>query len=106
MKIDDALKAADLYATTQAHQSGKAEHTGKTPDQPGTTRAAGTDAVQVSDEARLRAEALAAALEAPAIRPDAVARGKALLESGTLGSDPAALADRLIDALLDDGPKG
>ena len=50
--------------------------------------------------------ALKAADDAPAVRPEAVARGKALLESGTLGNDPMALADRLIDALLDDPSKG
>ena len=42
-----------------------------------------------------------AANDAPEVRPEAVARGKALLESGKLGSDPARLADKMIDSLLD-----
>ncbi len=63
-------------------------------------RATAGDAVAVSDEARLRSEAVAAAERAPDVRPDAVARGKALLESGQLGRDHAALADRLIAAAL------
>lgn len=102
MKIDDAYKSTDVYAATLANQAGKAGGAAKSVDRPGAPIAAGGDAVQVSDEARLRAEALKAAGEAPAIRPEAVARGKALLESGALGSDASALADRLIDALLDE----
>ncbi len=99
MKIDDAYKAMDVYAATRANQTDKV-------DKPGVTRAggpavSGSDAVQVSDEARLRAEAVKAAEDAPAIRPEVVARGKALLESGQLGKDPAALAESLINALLD-----
>lgn len=99
MKIDDAYKAMDIYATTRAQQTEKA-------DKPGSTRAggpvvSGSDAVEVSDEARLRAEALKAAESAPDIRPDAVARGKALLASGQLGKDPTALADALINAFLE-----
>ncbi|MGE3405092.1 MAG: flagellar biosynthesis anti-sigma factor FlgM [Vicinamibacterales bacterium] len=105
MKIDDAYKTADL-GTTQASQAGRAGQAPKMADAPRSTTAPGADAVQLSDEARLRAEALRAAADAPAIRPDAVARGKALLESGALGRDPDALADRLIDALLDESAKG
>lgn len=109
MKIDDAYRTPALdnaSATTHANQAGKAGSAGRSGDRTGAPPVGGTDAVHVSDEARLRAEALKAAEEAPAIRPDAVARGKALLESGKLGSDPAALADRLIDAMLDDTSKG
>ncbi len=96
MKIDDTGRNLDIYATqrTQATKTGQAE--GRTPAAPATPG----DAVAVSDEARLRSEALAAAGRAPDIRPDAVARGKALLESGQLGRDHEALADRLIDAML------
>ncbi len=111
MTIDDAYRTAALGqaaldATTRANQAEKPGSGGKSVDRTGAPLAAGTDAVQVSDEARLRAEALKAAQEAPAIRPDVVARGKALLESGSLGSDPAALADRLIEAFLNEPSKG
>jgi len=105
MKIDDAYKATDVFAATQAHSAGKAGNAPKSTERRGAPLAAGSDAVEVSPEARLRAEALKAAAEAPAIRPEAVARGKALLESGRLGSDPAALADRLIASLLDESSK-
>lgn len=102
MKIDDAYNAIDLYATTQANQAGKTEKSGKPAERTGAAMPPGGDAVQVSDEARLRAAALKAVEDAPAIRPEAVARGKALLESGKLGADAGALADRMIDALLGD----
>lgn len=59
------------------------------------------DQVRVSTTGQLAASAAAAANEAPDVRPEAVARGKALLESGALGADPARLADALIDSLLE-----
>lgn len=59
------------------------------------------DHVRVSTTGQLAATAAAAANEAPDVRPEAVARGKALLESGTLGADSTRLADALIDDLLD-----
>jgi anti-sigma28 factor (negative regulator of flagellin synthesis) len=34
------------------------------------------------------------------VRPEAVAKARALLQSGQLGSDPEKLADHIIDALL------
>jgi len=34
------------------------------------------------------------------VRPEAVARARALLQSGQLGSDPEKLADHIIEALL------
>lgn len=97
MKIDDAYTHLDVSATDRTPQAERAARGG---DRAGGPAAAG-DAVAVSGEARLRAEALTAAAAAPDIRPDAVARGRALLESGQLGGDPVALADRLIDALLE-----
>ena len=41
--------------------------------------------------------------ETPEIRPEAVERGRALLESGRLGGDSGRLADALIDSLIDKG---
>lgn len=63
------------------------------------TRAA--DQVRVSTAGQLAATAAAAANEAPDVRPEAVARGRELLERGDLGRDAGRLADALIDSLLD-----
>jgi flagellar biosynthesis anti-sigma factor FlgM len=62
-----------------------------------------SDQVRVSTTGQLAAAAAAKANEASDIRPDAVARGRDLLERGELGRDAARLADRLIDSLLDKG---
>lgn len=61
------------------------------------------DQVRLSSTGQLAATAAAAASAAPDIRPEAVARGRALIESGDLGRDAARLADALIDSLLDRG---
>lgn len=61
------------------------------------------DQVRVSTTSQLAATAAAAANEAPDVRPEAVARGRALLERGALGTDANRLADALIDSLLDKG---
>jgi anti-sigma28 factor (negative regulator of flagellin synthesis) len=57
--------------------------------------------VQLSDDVRLADEAVKAASEVPDVRPDAVARARALLEQGQLGADLGRLADRIIDSLGD-----
>jgi anti-sigma28 factor (negative regulator of flagellin synthesis) len=69
------------------------------------TTAPGSDAVRLSSDLRLADQAVRA-VSADSDRPDAVARGRALVESGTLGGDVERLADRMIDALLhsDDSP--
>lgn len=59
------------------------------------------DQVRVSTTGQLAAAAAAKANEASEIRPEAVERGRALLESGRLGSDSGRLADALIDSLID-----
>lgn len=61
----------------------------------------GSDAVQLSDEVRLADEAVKAASLSGDVRPDAVARARALLEQGQLGADLGRLADRIIDSLGD-----
>jgi len=79
------------------------EKAGQSPARPAT--GAGQDAVRLSSDLRLVDQAVRAA-SADTDRPDAVARGRALMESGTLGGDVERLADRMIDALLhsDDSP--
>ena len=76
---------------------------GQSPVKP--TTAQGQDAVRLSPDLRLADQAVRAA-SAETDRPDAVARGRALMTSGTLGGDVERLADRMIDALLhsDDSP--
>lgn len=59
-----------------------------------------SDRVEVSPEAQLVTAAIQAAHDSPAIRMDAVERGRLALLNGTLGQDPDRLADRIIDALL------
>ena len=59
------------------------------------------DQVRVSTTGQLAAAAAAKANEASDIRPEAVERGRALLESGELGRDADRLADKLIDNMFD-----
>jgi flagellar biosynthesis anti-sigma factor FlgM len=58
------------------------------------------DRVEVSPDAQLLTAAHEAAQKAPAIRTELVERLKQKLNSGELGNDADALADRLIDDVL------
>jgi len=73
-------------------------------DRPaGTAQAAKTasgDRVEVSTDAQLVSAAIQAAQDAPALRPEAVERGRRALESGSLGADADRLAQRIVDTLL------
>ena len=66
--------------------------------------AGGGDRVEVSADAQkaqgLVETAVKAVNDLPDVRPEAVARGRARLESGELGADAGKLADALIDDLL------
>lgn len=66
-----------------------------------TAHDARTDQVKLSSTGQLAATAAQAANDAPDVRPEAVARGRALLERGELGKDAGRLADALIDHLVD-----
>ena len=59
------------------------------------------DAVTVSTDVQLAQKAIDSASQSFEVRPEAVARGKALLASGTLGADAHELADTLIQRLID-----
>jgi anti-sigma28 factor (negative regulator of flagellin synthesis) len=59
------------------------------------------DTVSLSGELRLADEAVRAAALSGDVRPKAIARARALLQSGTLGSDTQALADKIIDSLIE-----
>jgi len=72
---------------------------------PAPNRAAdGGDRVEVSADAQkaqgLVETAVKAVNDLPDVRPEAVARGRARLESGELGADAGKLADAIIDDLL------
>ncbi len=60
------------------------------------TARTGGDAFTVSPELALAHKAIDSASQSMEVRPEAVARGRALLESGKLGSDAQGLADVLI----------
>lgn len=59
------------------------------------------DAVKLSDTLKLADQAVRAAAASGDVRPEAVARARQLLESGLVGSNPDALAERIIDSLLE-----
>ena len=59
------------------------------------------DAVKLSDALKLADDAVRAAAMSGDVRPEAVARARQLMASGQLGSNPEALADRIIDSLLE-----
>jgi flagellar biosynthesis anti-sigma factor FlgM len=61
----------------------------------------GSDSVQLSSDAQLATTAAAAASTAPEIRQDKVEAARKALEAGRIGSDPYALADKLIDSMLE-----
>jgi flagellar biosynthesis anti-sigma factor FlgM len=97
IRIDGQTQPPDAEAARRLESPNPA-------DRPSATNSArtatGSDRVEVSTDAQLVAAAIRAAEDAPAIRPEAVERGRRALESGTLGDDPGRLADRIIDALL------
>jgi len=96
MKIEGNRPNVDSSATGKVDAARTASSKGK--DQTG--RANG-DAVTVSPDVALAQRAIDSASQPTAIRPDAVERGKALLASGSLGTDTGQLADTLIQRLLD-----
>jgi flagellar biosynthesis anti-sigma factor FlgM len=96
MKIDPNRTGLDSLGTVRTDAPDTASSA--TSTRPGPTRQA--DQVEFSSGAQLAGAAARAAADAPDIRPDAVERAKALLESGRLGDDPHRLADALIDRAL------
>jgi flagellar biosynthesis anti-sigma factor FlgM len=97
MRIDGQQPPVDADA------AGRLESARTATDRPGgpaPAKAAGGDRVEVSTDAQLVSTAVQAAQDAPAIRPEAVERGRRALDSGTLGADADRLAQRIVDALL------
>jgi flagellar biosynthesis anti-sigma factor FlgM len=60
------------------------------------------DRVHLSSDAALASAAVKAAHESPDIRPDVVERMKKALAAGEVGTDPQALADALIDRMIEE----
>ena len=100
MKIHNSLQAPDSGRIGQSQ--------GATPSTASTrasaaTSASSADAVQVSTSAQLAAEAarrLAGTASEDDVRPEVVARAKAAVANGEVGTDLNKLADRLIDGML------
>lgn len=97
MRIDQKVVtpgAASLESTERTEadrRSGKVGSTGR----------GGADTVQVSSDAQLLHQALRAASSLPATRADKVDAARQKLNAGSLGRDAVALADRMIDSLLE-----
>lgn len=97
MKIDSNRNGLDPLGTARAEgPDGTPQPAGAGAATPGSA----SDQVQLSSHAQLAGAAAKAAAGEPDVRPDAVARAKALIESGRLGDDPFKLADALIDRTL------
>ena len=94
MKIENPRLEVTAPASADAIDSGRS--TSKPTNPVGSA-----DTVQLSDDLRLATQAINAIATPPDVRPDAVARGRALLASGDLGTDAQALADRMLDAMTD-----
>ena len=96
MKIDSNRPNLDQAALQRleraAAEASKQAASGKT----GTS-----DTVQVSADAALANDAVKAVNDSPDVRADLVERMRALLAAGELGNDAGALADSLIDSMLD-----
>jgi flagellar biosynthesis anti-sigma factor FlgM len=96
MKIEGNRPTQETESLTRADAKGT---------KPAPNRAADAgDRVDVSADAKkaqgLVADAVKAAQALPDIRAEAVARGRAKLESGELGADAGKLADAIIDDLI------
>lgn len=96
MKIDNGRAHLETVAAQQAYAAETRDSKGAERARPSAT----ADQVSLSPAVRLAKTAAAAAGETPDVRSEAVARAKALLASGELGSDPGRLADVLIDRAL------
>jgi flagellar biosynthesis anti-sigma factor FlgM len=96
MRIDNGRQDCATGVTTRTAKVRAEDATGV--EKP--AAAAGSDTVTLSSDAQLLAGAVKAAMQAPEVREDVVARAKALVERGEIGRDPGRLADALIDGLL------
>jgi flagellar biosynthesis anti-sigma factor FlgM len=88
-RTQDAPQAQQLEQTRPGRSSSS-----------GAGSAPGNDRVDLSSDARLMDNAVKAVERTPDVRQDVVERARQKLASGELGKDVNALADRMIDSLL------
>ena len=98
MKIEGNNPGADALAARQLERS---QADGKDVTAPEGARKSG-DRVELSPDAALAGAALKAAADGPEIRQDMVERMKKALAAGEVGRDTNAVAERLIDRMLDE----
>lgn len=97
MRIDQKVVTAGAASLESTERAEADRRTGKL----GSTGRSGADTVQVSSDAQLLHQALRAASSLPSTRADKVEGARQKLIAGSLGSDAVALADRMIDSLLE-----
>lgn len=97
MKIEPGGTGADAIGTQRVEPQGGVDR----PTRTGRPADNGTDSVRVSPDAQLATAAAREAAAAPEIRHDRVEAARKALEAGRVGADPHALADRIIDSLLE-----
>lgn len=86
--FDPSLERVDQKKTADAAAADNAKKSG--------------DQIRVSAEAQLANEAVKAATESGSdIRPEVVARAKALLDAGRIGNDANQIAESLIASMLE-----
>jgi flagellar biosynthesis anti-sigma factor FlgM len=98
MKIEGNNPGADALA---ARKLERAQADSKDVTAPEGARHSG-DRVELSADAALAGAAIKAAGEGPEIRPDVVERMKKALADGQIGRDTNALAESLIDRMLEE----
>jgi hypothetical protein len=96
IRIDGNQSTHDTEATRRP-ESAQKQSVAAAPGKAGES-----DRLEVSGTAQLLAAALQSANEAPALRPDAIERARELLRSGELGKDTQALAEVIVDRLIEE----
>jgi hypothetical protein len=96
IRIDGNRSTPDTEATRRA------EAAQKQASAASSGQVSGSDRLEVSGTAHLLAAALQAANDAPSARPDAIERARELLRSGDLGRDTQALAEAIVDRLIEE----
>jgi flagellar biosynthesis anti-sigma factor FlgM len=98
MKIDGNRPTTDTQSADGARRTGKdaslRQGGGVAPS------SSSSDRVELSGDAALRAAAFKAATDAPGIRTELVDRMREKLNAGKVGNDAGALADAIIDDLV------
>jgi flagellar biosynthesis anti-sigma factor FlgM len=96
MKIDG--NSADLLNRGLDRVAGATVQAGNRTAPNAASAPATTDAVTLSDDAKLMRTAMQAAGRTPDVRQDLVERMRAALDKGEIGKDPGVLAEALINS--------